>query len=239
MQAAKPVFKIFNISIFALGLILIFADALFAYNLKEYFPLNEGDTWKYKTCENGKLLGKNEINKIKGTEVIGKNKTKRMISVKFDDQCIAIDSDGVKTYKDTERFDNDYEICNPPRMLFPNIRVGEKRVYPISSVVTDIEDLLDERTRAIGTITLTLVSVEDVEVPAGKFKDCLKFISVYKYEMAHEPSGGKYVLITWLAKGVGRVKADFTFSEYDHKTSKEAKDTFSLELVKFYTDTKK
>jgi hypothetical protein len=143
-----------------------------------------------------------------------------MISAKVENQCIAIDSEGVKLYKawGWSGVGGDYEVYNPPKMLFPSLEIGENKTYPITIVPYQIDDVAREINKKSGTLTITLDSTENVEVPAGKFKNCLKFISVFEFKKVNkfgdEQTPSKQTVITWLAPGVGKVKSELTLSEY-------------------------
>jgi len=217
-----------------------FSGTLLAYNLKEYYPLGEGDTWVYKLVVNeGNVeIIDQEIAKIKGTEKIGKVETRKIMSLQSKNQCVAIDSEGVKLYKYWGWFNGDYETYEPPKMFFPNnMKVGESRTYKIISTIYDVRDIEDERIRDAGVLTITLASIEDVEVRAGKFKNCLKFVSVYDFEEKNEAEIGKETITTWLAPGIGRIKIEHNSvqycqdARYCQNEKKEDKITESLELT--------
>lgn len=218
-------------TLLAAGVILS-AGRLFAYDLKEYFPLSEGDIWVYflKVNSNGKETTGQEINKIKGVERFGSVEAKEMVSLKADNQCLAVDSEGVKSYKYYGWPNGDYEVYRPAKIIFPDIEPGKTVKYSLESVTYDIRDVEDESLREKGVLTVTLQAIEGVRVPAGSFKDCLKFVSVYEYKQVNKPRSGKETTTTWLARGIGRVKWQNIISEYDLVSKKEIKLVESFEL---------
>ncbi len=232
MKLDNLILRGFNILACAAGALFLFTGVLLAYDLQEYLPLAEGNTWVYKmkNGENGVETTDQEINKVKGTEKIGEVETVKVISNKTISKCIAIDDEGAKMYKYWGWSGGEYEVCSPPKMLFPNISLGESRTYPIQSAQSNIDDVVAEGTMEEGTLTITLDSVEDIDTPIGKFKDCLKFSSVYEFKKVHRPESGKETMTIWLAPGVGKVKSDEAFSEYNAETKKEAKSTELLIL---------
>jgi hypothetical protein len=200
--------------------------------LEEYYPLDQGNIWVYflEINDNGEKNESQEIRKVKGIEVINGIKTKKIASLKSDNQCVAIDKQGVKSYKYYGWPNNDYEVYLPAKILFPNIELGKSITTRLDSIIYDIRDIEDESLREAGILTVRLVSLEEVIVPAGVFKDCLKFISIYDYKQVNKPLKGKETIITWLAPGIGMVKSQYITYEYDLDTKKEKKITETLTL---------
>ncbi len=225
----KKIIRIISLSV---STIFLVSGTLLAYDLKEYYPLSQGDIWVYllKVNNNGRESIGQEINKIKGSERFGSVETKKMVSLKADNQCLTIDPEGVKSYKYYGWSNGDYEVYRPEKLIFPNIEPGKSIRYPIESIIYDIRDIEDESLREKGVLTVKLEAVEDVQVPAGNFKDCLKFVSVYEYKQVNHPRSGKETTTTWLARGVGRVKSLNIISEYDLVTKKKIRLVESFEL---------
>jgi hypothetical protein len=210
---------LFNLIIFAACCLVFLVGDTLAYEMQEYFPLNEGDFWVYslKVNEGGKDSIEEEIIKIKGTEDFGGVETKKMLSAKTENQCLSIDAEGVKLYKawGWAGVGGDYEIYNPPKVLFPNMSIGETKNYKLDIGTYGINDVISKTSLKSGTLTITLDGIEDVEVPAGKFKDCLKFTTIYDYKWINkEQQPSKQIFVTWLAKGIGKIKSEITISEY-------------------------
>lgn len=214
------------------GAAFLSADTLFAYDMEDYYPLNENDRWvyNYKADDNGEEIVSQEVAKVKGAESIAGVETKTMLSKKFDNQAVAVDFEGVKLYKSWGWSGGDYEHFNPPKMLYPNMEKGETKTYTIESVAHNMDDEIVNTTMKSGTLTVTLEAVEEVEVPAGKYKDCLKFISVYEYKYPHRPASGKETSTVWLAPGVGRIKAEYSSTELNTESNKTDKISEAIEL---------
>lgn len=214
------------------GVVFFSGDLLFAYNVEEYYPLNEDDRWVYiyKSNENGEEETSQEVAKIKGSETIGEVEAKKMLSVKFDNRAVAIDLEGVKLFKSWGWSGGDYEVYQPAKILFPNMEKGESKTFSVESAAHNIDDAVVQTTMKSGTMTVTLEAVEDVEVPAGIFKDCLKFVSIYEYAYPHRPASGKETSTVWLAPGSGVVKAEYNNTELNTENNKEDKISESVVL---------
>ncbi len=215
------------------GAIFLSADFLFAFNVEEYYPLDENNKWVYvyRADDNGEQVTSQEVSKIKGTQSLEGTEAKVMLSTKFDNQAVAVDAEGVKLYKSWGWSGGDYELYNPAKMLYPNMEKGETKTYTIESAAHNIDDAIVNTTIKNGTLTVTLEAVEDVEVPAGNFKDCLKFVSVYEYKYPHRPASGRETANVWLAPGVGRVKAEYSSTELNTENNKQDKISETIELT--------
>ena len=182
------------------------------YFLKDYLPLTEGTVWNYlQTYADGH---KNyEVHSIGGTQLIDDIVTNKMWE--FDSgeldwydyayECVAWTKEGLTEYKSI-RPDGSYNISNPPTIRFPaSIRLGE--TFEHSCEITEY----DKYDRVVDTwpysIELTLERVEDIEVLAGKFTQCLWLFGKEIDE------GQEAEIIYWLAHGVGEVKRVFPDEE--------------------------
>ena len=169
-----------------------------AYDMAEYFPLNQGDEWIY--LNNFPYDGRLPVKKvIDGTELVNGVET-----IKFENgDCYAMDSEGLKMYKWNEPGPM-YLIFDPPRIIFPaQFDVGETYLGSISAKVYSSDDDTFLDLTLTGNNTVILKSVEDVTVPAGTFKDCLK---IYTY-MTLQPGDYNVVETTeWYARNIGLIK---------------------------------
>jgi len=172
-----------------------------AYDMAEYFPLNQGDEWIY--LNNFPYDGRLPVKKvIDGTELVNGVET-----IKFENgDCYAMDSEGLKMYKWNEPGPM-YLIFDPPRIIFPaQFDVGETYLGSISAKVYSSDDDTFLDLTLTGNNTVILKSVEDVTVPAGTFKDCLK---IYTY-MTLQPGDYNVVETTeWYARNIGLIKRIF------------------------------
>jgi hypothetical protein len=167
-----------------------------AYDMAEYFPLNQGDEWIYinNYRGDGRLPVKTVID---GTELVN--------GVETIDGCV-MDSEGLKQYKQGVPGDN-YLIFDPPRIIFPaQFDVGETYLYSVSAKVYSSDDTLTDINT--GNDTVILGNVNDVIVPAGTFKDCLK---IYTYSSLFLDHYGGVIKTEWYARNIGLIKS----IEYD------------------------
>ena len=197
---------------------------VFAYNLNEYYPLSQGNSWTYSVIEDEKN-SKNMV-KIEGREVINSLETIRMVDSEDSEEesilYVAIDSEGIKMYKISA--ENEYEIFNPPITIFPNLEIGQERKDSINSAHYNIEGVkMSEKSI---TANVSLESVEDVEVPAGKFSNCLKFSFIIDWSEANG-NYGRDDSTMWLALGIGKVK-EFRFSTEFNAETKEKNTGFVI-----------
>jgi len=167
-----------------------------AYDMAEYFPLNQGDEWIHfnNFPYDGRLPDKTVID---GTELVNGVETIN---------GYVMDSEGLKKYKQGAPGDN-YLIFDPPRIIFPaQFDVGETYLDSISAKAYSSDDtFIDLYT---GNNIVILASVEDVTVPAGTFKDCLK---IYTYTTLLQDHFGGAITTEWYARNVGLIKS----IEYD------------------------
>jgi len=150
-----------------------------------------------------------ETVRVKGKEIINGVETARMVYDEDDYDCMVINSGGVKQYKGLDG--NEYHIFNPPKLVFPNIEIGEDRKYSVDSTLYNIEGLKMEESSENGKIMLE--SIEEVKIPAGRFNDCLKFF-VASERKDPDGSHGKAECTIWLAPGVGKILEQCTETEY-------------------------
>lgn len=203
-------------------------NSAWAYDLSKYFPLNQGDAWTYSLTEDGESSIVSV--RIGGEEQIGGVKTIKIVDEGSGDdyRCVSADLDGIKEYKD---FDSGtYVIYAPPRLVFPNnIEIGAAKKYSADLTIYEVNnnEIKDKRT---GAGSIRLESVEDVQVPAGKFNGCLKF-STSSENKKDDGSYEKDDYTAWLAQGVGIVKEISIATEYDAETKEMSVSEETLQLV--------
>lgn len=217
---------------FMAGLIFIYAPLASAYNLEEYYPLAQGNRWAYFEIKDEGMDKKTF--RVEGKEIIDGQETTKLLDSYGGHQCLVLDSQGLKEYKDTDVYG--CEIYNPPRMLFPNIEIGESREYSTLAINYGADGTKLGESRMSGKITLE--SVEDIEVPAGRFTGCLKFSSILEIR---EENGSykKEDSAIWLAPGLGRVKETCSVTEYEAGGGKENVSFQVFNLVSAVVDGKK
>lgn len=221
-----------KISFFAIVIILIFPMLTLAYDLEEYYPLKEGNSWTYVIAEDKDYY--RETYKIEGKESVEDTET---IKINVEDRMvyIAIDSQGAKKYKDFYQNENEYEIYNPPVLLFPNnTEIGESKSFSSNSKLYNIDGIKREEASAEGNVVLE--SMEDVDVPAGKFKNCLKFSSVITW-VENDGSHKEDCTIS-LAPGIGKVEEFCISTEYDKENKIINKNSEMDQLISAVIDGK-
>ena len=224
-------------------------ENLEAYNMSEYYSLEQGNrrTYSYTVdIEGGENDGLHVSIPmqyiIDGTEVVNEVETVKIKrsspfppGTDYGYFCYVMDSEGMKMYKDySPARGNNYIIFDQPSMSFPaqfDVREVHQGVYSSSTYSIDDDTLV--RT-SIGTHNISLETVEDVTVPAGTFKDCLKITFLYTTQTSddwtYERSG-----TSWYALNVGPVKMNR--SENSHHPMEEDVDvTIAWKLVRANVD---
>jgi len=207
----------------AAALVLVFMVSLggnvSAYNMAEYYPLNQGDVRSYSynlTVVGGEYDGLNISYPMKqvvnGTEVVNEVETMKVeyqsaFAPTVDYVCVGMDSEGFKWYKRHRPSIGMDLIYEPFNIIFPaQLDLGEvyQNTFSWSAYSTADSSLM--LTSDPGTLTITLEVVEDVTVPGGTFENCLKVVGTGSWQA----SGGTGIYgvscTSWYAQGIGRVK---------------------------------
>lgn len=221
MKVEKLVLIDYKFFIFLIGILFMFTVLSSAYDLREYYPLSQGNSWTYSIIEDEESY--EETVKIEGKEIVNNVETQKMIYAEDEYECVNLNSEGLKIYKS---FDEDeYEIFEPPKIIFPNdIRMGETKEYLINSLKYNLDGAKIGETKEIGQISLE--SIEDTDVPAGKFSNCLKFSIISEQKDADGNCYDKDDCTVWLAPGIGKVKKFCLDTDYD----REANESISVEM---------
>jgi len=234
MKVEKSVLMDYKILILSTVIVFMFTTLSLAYDLREYYPLSQGDSWTYSVIEGEESERRNL--RIDGEEIVNGIKTVRIFSGEDEYNCIAFDSEGIKKYKEFDIEDNEYEIYNPPKLIFPNIEIGEVKEYSTNWIEYGMNGEKKEEGTETGQIKLE--SIENIEVPAGRFTDCLKF-SIFSEEKDTAGNYEKGDCSVWLALGVGKVKEFCIDTEYEAETQKEDTSIEIVELVSAVVDGKR
>ena len=194
--------------------VILMVMVLFGCKPAKYYPLNEGDEWTHLFTlsivggpNDGVEISMPITMFVLGEEWINGMKTIKVGGLPPNDDyfCWRIDLQGLKLCKLYRSMTKRYLIYEPCILTFPSIfNVGDVYTgsYSISIHSAEDDTVVD---RLTGDTTVTFVSVEDVSVSAGTFKDGLKISLVDSYD---KECGGTYEsnYTTWYAKGVGMVK---------------------------------
>jgi hypothetical protein len=173
------------------------------FQIAEYFPLEQGDTWTYRE-EDSELTTQT----ISGTENIGGVDAPKKIDEDGDYELFT-NSNGITLYKHYDA--DDISGCGwsertfiPPVTLVPaEISIGSIHTSNSTYNYTECTGFSESASISLET---TVVGFEDVTVTAGTFKDCLKI----KMEITVNLPNDQVSIIDqtlWHAKGVGEVKS--------------------------------
>jgi hypothetical protein len=221
----KKVVMVYKIISFLAGVVLFFPALALAYDLKEYYPLNQGNIWKYSFTDSQSSY--KETARIVGEEIIGDVATQKMVYSDNEYGCLVLNSEGLRQYKYVD--DSGYEIFSPPEIIFPNgIGVGEAKEYRINKIRYNLAGEKMGENKEV--INISLEAMEDVEVPAGKFINCLKF-SIMSKEKSMAGDYNDVNCSVWLAQGVGQVKTFCFETEYNAEAEKENISSEIQELI--------
>lgn len=189
-------------------LFLLFFDFLYAQDsnqIKEYYPLQDGNAWTYAvTGKDGQITTKKII--IEGKKIVD---GREVIKVDLPDlnemaYFYISEGEGVKVYKYIND-DGSYKINDTRGLKFP-FDLDAARDYDNTHSYKKYDKDGNLLYEAIDKATIQFVGREDVEVPAGKFTDCLKFNCIFRWEAEDGKSHGEQACTSWFAYGTGKVK---------------------------------
>ncbi len=163
------------------------------YNLREYYPLVDGNTWTYQVKQfraDGQIVYRLRTQTVAGDLKFDRQNTaKKLMDDRGRYYLLGVDDRSFRVYG--ENAGQGEVKVNPPYTLFDANFVPGK-AYSARHTPSEGD--------AVTTET-TFFGVESVQTPAGSFKDCLKlrFQSV-------KPSGATLTTTSYLARGTGIVK---------------------------------
>ena len=161
-----------------------------------YFPLAEGSTYYFR----GFFDGKESVDGIKVKKTTLNGNCTGYYFQDIDDSGNIIGSnmfglglylrgiDGLYTIEAFWKNDIFKVHCSQKQKILPDSLNGEEKI-----------EYLGQQSNP--KYLLTVEGFENIEVPAGKFKDCVKIRIYTKWDNSKE-----YVEYVWLARGVGLVK---------------------------------
>lgn len=194
------------------------------FAIADYFPLGQGDTWTYRKLEDEELFTQT----ISGTENINGVEAVKRID---EDGYELLTNNGITYYKEYDADDIegcgwDQSIFTPPLTFSPAVvSIGAKYTFNSSQTYKNCTGFTVTATLSGG---MTVEGIEDITVPAGTFKDCLKVkMIITSSESSRMERSQSKEFQNWLAKGVGIVKAIWT--ETNHSTG--GVDVDNVELV--------
>lgn len=206
--------KVFRFSLFLIYLFLMLSNAI-SYaqdeDLSRYYPLKDGYKWEYEIiCED--ILITEEV-EIAEKVNVGNIETIRMAYRNGDqgDRYVIIDVEGVKIYKEVDA-DGSYVIYEHPSIILP-FNIEKVKSFRNEAPHTGYDDKGKLRYEGTSSEEIWFKGREDIIVPAGSFKDCLKLFTVSKWR-DKDGSFGENKIETWLAKDIGLVKKITIAIEY-------------------------
>lgn len=183
-------------------------------DLRDYYPLDENCKWIYKITreeDSGVREVKNLERKFMGNI--------EMIKVSHEGngengggyQYLIADKEGIKLYKSVDAA-GAYDIYKTPLMILPfNIERVENYQKEVFYSEYNKEGERDDE--GMGFEEMRFKGREDIVVPAGKFKNCLKLFTIHKWK-DQDGTFGNDEIKTWLAKHVGVVKMIMTATKH-------------------------
>jgi hypothetical protein len=178
------------------------------YDLYLYRPLHVGMRWTYQgTSLKEAVQSTREIT----TEVLRKEtfascevKVIKHPSGWFD--FYEESEEGIKRRKDENPKLKQYGTYDPPAIQYPRyMKMGElyQRVSTRKEFNAENNALLETKKEYLEFI---LLGKEDIKVPAGKFKDCLKTLADYRTFNSKNEEVSRKIILSWSALDVGIVK---------------------------------
>jgi len=177
------------------------------YSIFDYLPLEEGNEWTYAIESRSVIKSENERTlKILSIEEGEDKKTVRMNGFFSETEIYYIKDGTIFLYSD----EGDDGYLDPP------IIKGNSDMWFHEHITTNFDYYLYSRIggwrdMGDGINVTTLLSLEDVKTPAGKFKDCLKIQDSLRSKFIL--SEGYSETTTWFAKGIGKVKVAHAIPE--------------------------
>jgi hypothetical protein len=170
-------------------------------DLREYYPLGDGNNWTYQFRAHqpdGQIAYSLKTYRVDGTvELPDGAKPKKLIDQRGWYYLLDVESDRYLHYGEHEA---NGLIWNEPPFAFYDTQFAFGKSYSFAHLVHSKDSGSVE---AKGT-SVVFDGFESLRVPAGEFKNCLK--STFTYI---NPNGSTFTSVTYLAKGVGPVKKDF------------------------------
>lgn len=205
------IIKIKTFLLLLIGMFFLSTEAL-AYDLKEYYPLNQADQWFYSKIEDGATY--EQAISVEGTELVDGIEMIKILNGNTE-EFMAVDTDGIKKYKEVYPEDNEYLVYEPALVIIPaSMEIGESKSYPVTFSFYDTGGTL--KNTLSGTADIKLEAAEDISVPAGEFTGCLKLSLIYRLNDPDNPNSSvKDEYNFWLAKGIGKVKISRYYMEED------------------------
>lgn len=163
------------------------------FNILDYWPLEEGNTWNYQEFRPERVVSVEDKDR-KRTVVLNEVFTSGNVTYE-------IKENGIYRVKQ-----NTIEYIPPLLEGTMNMRLGDNLTTSYDAYTKSVGDTKQVLTET-GVKNIILLALEDVQVPAGRFKNCLKIerggnSSTLSGLFTGEHKKHQY----WFAKGIGKVK---------------------------------
>jgi hypothetical protein len=193
------------------------------YDIPLYFPFSQGDKWTYSHKAGGEVKEVSYL--IEGSETFHGIKVPKKVQVENREEffCTYVDPVlGIRDFKHNIGMTSQYLIYTPPTIVIPaKMKAGDIH-YNTSHLFRHNQDGIIEAEGSFYATTI-LEAVENVTVPAGEFKNCLKIVLIK--DDVFSDMVVNVVQTQWVAKKVGTVKDSVKVNIY----SPEGGDPFKVE----------
>jgi len=209
--------------------------AFAAYNIQDYYPLSQGNSWTYFNyqMELPEIYAFTQTEIVSGTDNVEGISTIRLVEEEkcypqgYNYQNIAWNEEGLKLYYEHESEDGGTQpwieegsFLTPELLLPAQMEIGHKVTHNFAVEWHENSEYGEYGEYEEGTITCTLEKIETITVEAGTFQDCLK-IHRESSAIVYDSKGGTqrdyywakngYV---WLAHDIGPIKEILTETSY-------------------------
>ncbi|MFH1397336.1 MAG: hypothetical protein ABIH27_02125 [Candidatus Omnitrophota bacterium] len=175
------------------------------WNVYDYRPLNVGDVWTY-TLHSLDAPTQNVTVEVTGQGVYNSIKVK---IVKWPSEWIDYyeeSSEGLKRHKDVDANNGNYGVYEPAAIQYPKyVKLNEP--YRRSVIRKDYNHDSSLRKITREDLTLTLLGIEDITIPSGTHKNCLKVLADLRQFDEDDNMIKRKITSCWYALKIGIVKA--------------------------------
>lgn len=189
-------------------------DSTFEF-IKDYFPLRKGNEWTYLVEINGEKQIRTM--RIEGKEIVDGIKTIKIDYGNGETDYMVPTNEGLRRYKYTHANGTYRTFFKPKAIILPRTLSMDESYFSNFFYSQFTKDGIHYNSTD-QFIIVTLIGLEDVDVPAGKFENCLKVILVEHLGLLNSIGNPLsfdrdiHYSILWFTPGVGLVKEISTFS---------------------------
>ncbi len=205
-----------------------------AIMIGDYFPLVSGHVWNYVGAVNGTVPATAMIQTVDGGQIHSTATTRVDFLTSIPGESVnrrffSLTSEGISLHREEynaagDDFDQwDAPLNNVPAMVDLNQTYMDFQTYQGQDP--------DETWTGSTDIAIQIIGFEDITTPAGTF-NTLKLTLESEYDeigVGYTASGTR-IGTWWLAPGIGRVRMDETFEDFENGVS-EGQVTFSFSLT--------